>query len=93
MSDKLLNCCEEAIGVTNLNQKAIEGVFFVHGQTVIQEDWCPLCDKWTKFGNAVNIEMDRIEKRKMNCGHEMTYIFLVEQICGDSVKVVRRRIR
>lgn len=73
--------------------KLVEGVFFLHGQTVIEEDWCPLCHTRTRFPDAVKIETDHIEKRRMNCGHEMIYIFLIEQICGEAVKVVRRRIR
>lgn len=70
----------------------IEGVFFIHGEKPIEKDWCPFCNRWTKFANSVNIKFDHVEKRKMNCGHEITYIFLVEQIHGERIKTVRRRI-
>jgi len=72
--------------------ESIEGVFFVHNATCIRRDWCPLCGKWTKFKDPVAIEMDHVEKRKLDCGHEITYIFLVEKIGGEKVKTFRRRI-
>jgi len=78
--------------MSKTDNKPIEGVFFVHGQKVIEKDWCPLCNKWTKFANPVSVKMDHIEKRKMNCGHEITFIFLVEHVCEERVKVVRKRI-
>ena len=71
----------------------IEGIFFVHERNTINEDWCPLCRVRTLFSVPVNVEMDHVEKRKMICEHEITYVFLIEQVNGELVKVVRKRIR
>ena len=76
----------------DIRAQFIEGVFFIHGENNIEKDWCPFCNKWTRFANPVSIQMNQIEKRGMNCGHEITYIFLVEQIYGEIFKTVRKRI-
>lgn len=73
-------------------QESIEGIFFVHSRASIEKDWCPLCNRWTKFRNPVKIKMDNIEKRNLNCGHQIIYIFLIEEICGEIVKTVRKRV-
>jgi hypothetical protein len=73
-------------------KKTLEGVFFIRDQTKIPEDWCPICNKWTRFVNAINIRMNSIEKRKLDCGHEITYIFLTEQVHGENVQLVRKRV-
>ena len=71
----------------------IEGIFFLHGQNVIDQDWCPLCCAKTRFDTPVPTKTDKIEVRRMLCGHEIVYIFFSERICGEVVNVVRRRIR
>ena len=76
---------------TSNEEKILEGVFFAFGQTLIEEDWCPFCKTWTKFGDPVNIKMDHVEKRKLVCGHVITYIFLVQYILGEGVEIIRKR--
>ena len=71
----------------------IEGVFFLHGMNAISEDWCPLCKSWTRFLNPVSAEMNSFESRKLDCNHQITYVFLIEKVAGESVRVVRKRIR
>jgi len=77
--------------MANHLEKCLEGVFFVHAQKFISEEWCPICSKWTRFSNSVKIIMEQIQKRRLNCGHEVTYIFLVEHVNGERVEVIRKR--
>ena len=71
----------------------LEGVFFIRGQTKIEEDWCPICNKWTRYEESVRIIMDKIDERALCCGHQVTYFFLVEQITGEKIATVRKRFQ
>ena len=75
----------------NSKEEILEGIFFVHDQTIIEEEWCPLCKEWTKFEAPVKIVMEHVDKRILNCGHELTYLFLVEHINGVRIETIRRR--
>jgi hypothetical protein len=70
----------------------LEGLFFVRSQ-VIEEEWCPICNKWTRYEKATKIIMDKIEERALACGHEITYSFGLEQIAGENIAVVRKKFR